>query len=414
MVRKLKRKLIRFLRWSENYTQTDMVYLAKGGFWQILCKVVTFLIGFATLSALSRWLSKETFGAYQYVLSIISILGLATLPAMGAALTRAVARGKEGMLAEVAKEKGKWSALGILVCLGCGFWYLGQGNPTLGFSFLMASFFFPFPRIFNMYTPFWQGRKRFDKDAKYTMGINFFEAVLFIPAIYFFNSLLLILVAYFVSRSIFRGLAFYFTYRNVAHCKKDRVTLSYGKHLTAMQAINVFANHLDKIIIWQFLGPVQVAIYAFAKLPVTKLKSAVPVSTLSLPKLSAKKVKHIKPQLLGKFYKLFGLGAAMFVGFYFVAPYVYKIAFPHYLDSVAYARGLSVLFVLIPFVLLDTALVSEIKKRELYIVRIVAPGVKIVLFACLIPFYGVWGIVIAIVASEAVKGGLEYYYFVKI
>lgn len=413
-MKNLKKKIREILRWSEKYTKTDMVYLAKGGFWKVLGKVITFLIGFGTMSALSRWLSKESFGNYQYVLSIVSIFGLSTLSGTGPALTRAVARGKEGMLIKVAKEKSKWSVLGTLICLAIGFWYLWLGKSTLGYAFLIASFFFPLPRIFNIYTPFWHGKKSFDVEAKATMGINLLEALIFIPAIYYFENFLLILLAYFISRSIFRGLVFYLTSRNVSNEKCDNATIPYGKHLTIMGAIETFARHIDKVIIWQFLGPVQVAVYAFAKKPVTRLKQVMPVSQLALPKLSEREVKEIKPQLLEKFYKLFFVSVISAVGFYFLSPLLYKAVFPEYLDSVPYARGLGLLFVLFPFTLLRTALVSELKKGELYIIRFVAPGVRIVCFSLLVPFYGIWGIIAGILIGELARGVLGYYYFTKL
>ena len=36
MINKIKNRIYNILRQSEKYTQTDMVYLAKGGFWLTL------------------------------------------------------------------------------------------------------------------------------------------------------------------------------------------------------------------------------------------------------------------------------------------------------------------------------------------------------------------------------------------
>ena len=102
------------------------------------------------MKAFASQASKETFGIYQYILSIISILAIFTLPGMQSALTRAIARGKEGTLNVCLKEKIKWSLIGVLGCLAVSAWYLVHQNFILGKSFLIASFLFPIPRILGV------------------------------------------------------------------------------------------------------------------------------------------------------------------------------------------------------------------------------------------------------------------------
>jgi O-antigen/teichoic acid export membrane protein len=66
------------------------------------------------------------------------------------------------------------------------------------------------------------------------------------------------------------------------------------------------------------------------------------------------------------------------------------------------------------FSLLSSTLISEIKTRSLYIVNIIYPILKIILFVALIPFYGIWGMVWAILAAEVVNGVLVLYFFKRI
>ena len=48
----MKESLIRLLRWSERYTQTDMVYLTTNSAWVLLGQVATSLTAFIVLVAL--------------------------------------------------------------------------------------------------------------------------------------------------------------------------------------------------------------------------------------------------------------------------------------------------------------------------------------------------------------------------
>jgi len=409
-----KQKITNFLLWSQRYTQTDMIYLAKGGFWLILGKISTSLITLATMFAFAKWVPKETFGKYQYIISVIAILTIFTLPGMSNSLIRSIARGKEGMLALCAKTKMKWSSIGIAISLIISSWYFVQGNSSLGICFLIASFLFPFPSIFNLFSCFWQGKKRFDVQNKYLILINILEALIFIPVLFLTNNLVLIMFAYFFSRAIFRGIFFFkVTTQKIKNQERDNETLPFGKHLTIMQSVNIFANQIDKIIIWQFLGPIPVAIYSFAQLSVREVQGIIPFSALFLPKLSQKNFKEIKKELFKKFFKLFSISIPLYLLFFVLAPIGYKIVFSNYMEAIPYAKVLAISIILLPFSLLSASLTAAMKTRELYKIQFISPAIKILLFLILIPLCGIWGIIISFLTAQIIQSILTLYFFKK-
>src|SRR5688572_20479176 len=91
----LKAPLKRLLLWSQAYTRTDMLYLARGGFWTVLNFVVAGSVSIALAVAFANLLPKETYGTYRYVLSIANAFGFLALTGMNAAVTRSVARGHD-------------------------------------------------------------------------------------------------------------------------------------------------------------------------------------------------------------------------------------------------------------------------------------------------------------------------------
>jgi len=155
MQERVKNKIVDFLRWSEKYTKTDMVYAAKGGFWWIFGKGGVALISIGLLSAFAYLASKETFGTYQYVLSIVGIISIFALPGMYPALIRAVAQGKEGEFGKVAKEKIKWGLLGTVGLFLISGWYFIQNNEILGISFIIAGLALPLLRTTEIFSLLW-------------------------------------------------------------------------------------------------------------------------------------------------------------------------------------------------------------------------------------------------------------------
>lgn len=419
---KLKEGLIKFLRWSEKYTQTDMVYLAKGSFWWIFSRMILFFFSLIIMMAFAAWLPKEVFGAYQYVLSIITILTIFSLPGIDAALVRTIAQGYEKIFLSCAKIKFRWALIGTIACFAIASWYLLHQNLILGTSFLIAGIFFPFINSFNLFAPFWQGKKRFDLQAKYQILLKFFSVLILLPTIYFFDNLIFIVLAFFLSSTIFGAIFFKLTLKKIdtddggdeKNNEAKKETISYGKHLTLMSSLGYFSAHIDKVIIWQLLGPIPVAIYSFAQLPLQRIQEIIPIMPLAFPKLSEKNIKEIKKEIFKKFLKLFLFSFPLTILAIFFAPYFYKIFFPTYQESVPYFQILALSLIFIPFQLLGISLLTEMKKRALYIISFFTPSFQLILFLILIPLFQIWGIIFAILIAQFFGSILTLYFFKKI
>lgn len=410
---KIKEKVYQFLRWSEKYTRTDMVYLARGGFWFIFGKGGIFLISLATMAAFASWVPKETFGAYQYILSIILILGIFSLPGIDTALVGAVVRGYEKTFFLAAKTKFKWSLISSGICFFISGWYLFQQSSALGISFFIAGVFLPFFSTFNLFYTFWNGKKRFDILNKYLVSLTFFSALVLIPIIFLTDNLILIILTYFASRTFFEAIFFKLTINKISNQGEEKKTISFGKHLTLIQSSEIFGSQIDKVIIWQILGPVPLAIYSFALLPLSRVLDLIPILPLALPKISEKNIKEIKKGIFRKFLKLFLLSIPLAIFCILSAPFFYRVVFHSYLESIPYFQVLSLSLVLFPFSLLETSLIAEMKKKELYLTQFATPFLEIILFLVLAPLYGTWGIIFAFLISQIFNSGLVLYFFQK-
>ncbi|MEX2411156.1 MAG: oligosaccharide flippase family protein [Candidatus Paceibacterota bacterium] len=412
----MKKKILEILKWSEKYTKTDMTYIAKGGFWLILNKVGILLASFITMVAFGNWLSQEAFGVYQYIIAGTSMVAILTLPGINTSIIKSIAQGKEGTLWVATKERFRWSILGSLGLLIASGWYFINGNALLGGGLLMAGILMPGEKIFTIFKPYWNGKKDFKNYTKYSLGFSFFFLLILIPAIYLTNNVLIIIFAYFISSIIFAGLFFLKTLKQVKNYEVDETAIPFGKSLTMMGTFQTIARHIDKIIVWKFLGPVQVAIYSFSILPINKIIGIIPVGPLALPKLGEKKIdRKRKKGVMAKFLKLFLVFIPMAVVLALIAPFIYGIFFPQYMESVKFFQVLTLLVAVGgPFVILDSALIVEVKTKYLYIIKTTVPAVKIGLFLALIPFYGIWGMVWAMIISEIIRGIFLVYYFKKL
>jgi O-antigen/teichoic acid export membrane protein len=392
----------------------NLSYVASGGAWILFGKGASMLASVGIMLVFANFIPKEVYGSYKYILSFFGIASLAALPGVNTVLSRAVAKGKEGVLFLAEKEKLKWSILGVLFLLGVAVYYFVKGNMVLGSGFLVAGLFLPVRRISELFPFVWQGRKDFKTQ-------NILEAVGYvIPAIALTATLLLtenlvyILLAFFGSYSFVRGLIYLRTRRTITKNEVDQDTISFGKHLTLIQALLQAVNQLDKIILWHFAGPISVATLAFAQMPIGQLKALIPIQQLALPKLSNRKPQEFRELLLPKFKIMILVLVPVTTAIILLAPFVFGLLFPVYSASVPLFQVLCLGLLLMPFTLLNTSLITELRKKELYITRTISPLVKLVLYITLTPVLGVWGIVYAILAGQVVDAVLVYYFFMKI
>ena len=409
----LKQKIYNLLRWSEKYTQTDMVYLAKGGFWLTLGQIISTISGLLLAIAFANLLPKETYGVYKYVLSLASILAIPTLSGMNTAITRSVAQGYEGSFIPALKARLHWGILSSLASITLAGYYFFQGNTTLTICFLIATVFLPLMDSFTIYESFWGGKKRFDIQSKYKIITQILAVSALITTLFLTKNLFLIILAYFVSYTLLRFVFLKITIKK-SHLnqKQDPQAISYGKHLSLMGIIVVIAGQLDKVLIWHFLGAAPLAIYFIAVTPPLKIKDALKsIGGLALPKFSQRSKNELKRSVSKKIFKFFLLIIPIVVLYIILAPLIYKILFPQYLDSVIYSQVFIISLLLFPRILLDTSLTAQMRKKDLYLIRTLSPIIQILLLSILLPLYGIWGAIFAILITQISNFGLLIFLF---
>ncbi len=403
-----------FLKKTQKYTGTDNVYLAKGGFWLTLGQAVSIAAAFSSAVAFANLLDPTTYGNYKYVLSLLGMFGVFSLEGMRAAVTQAVARGLEGSFYTAFKTKLKWGLLGSLVAIGGAIYYWIQGNNLLPIPLLIAAASSPLMYASQVSGAFLGGRKLFKIQVSYGLVNQVVSAGIIITALFFTKNLFWLIAIYFVSHT-FLNYFFYLLTKIRFHPNKeeDEKTISYGKHVSLMAVINYIAVYLDKIMLFNLAGPAQLAVYSFATLAPEQINSTLSsINDLAFPKLAPKSREEIKANIMKKFWKLAFLAGIIIAAYVILAPYLYRIFFPQYLDAILYSQVYMLCLVSLPGSLLGTAFQAKMMKKQLYFLRTIALS-RLVLFAILIPVFGIWGVVMARVGAEVFSLFLNLFLFRK-
>ena len=409
----MKKRLIKILRWSERYTKTDMVYLASGGLWVMLGYAAQVLGGIMITVALANLIPRETFGAYQFIISTAAVLGVFTLTGMGTAINRAVSQGRDGAFRSGVRTKLKWS-IGIIIASGVvASYYFLEGNNTLGYAFLIAGAGTPLIDSFRLYDSFLNGQRRFREAAILGSIRKLFPVITLLTTLSLTDQLLIITTAYFASNAVsYIVLYAVVIYRHRPPYQTDNDAVSFSKHLSLINLLGRGASHADKILIWHFLGAAAVAIFTIAQLATRYSGSLMNTfSQIAMPKLAIRDLPTLQRTLPRKVLLFSGAMAIATLLYILLAPFVFALLFPEYPESVFISQVLALSLLFIPRSLYHKALTAHACTRELYLLGILNPVIRLTLLILLLPLYGLWGAVYALILSGALETIVVYTLF---
>ncbi|OHA30074.1 MAG: hypothetical protein A3G52_02240 [Candidatus Taylorbacteria bacterium RIFCSPLOWO2_12_FULL_43_20] len=392
----LRNKTHQFLRGTERFFKADMVYLAKGNFWQISGQAISNILSLGLIILFANLLPKETYGLYKYILSLAGALNIFTLTGMNQAIVQAVAAGNDGALRTSVKYQMKWNVMQFIAFLILGTYYLLNDNQYLGISLLVMGIFSPLTFALNTYGAYLEGKKSFRYNSIFSAGSTFIYVAGMVVAIMSGGKIIWLVVAYsfttFVSTAIF-----YIITLRIFHPPDTPSSdvLKYGRELTFIGFLAPIVSQIDKIILSHFWGATQLAVYSLATaIPdrvVPLIKSLIGIG---LPKFSTKTPEELNKVFYTRIFQGMAVGAVCFVGYFVLSPYLFKYLLPKYLEGVLYSQLLAVSFIFaLPNRYIGLLLTSQKLSRLSFISNFIQSIIRVLLYVVLGIFGGILGLI---------------------
>lgn len=376
-----------------------MLYLAKGGFWLTTGQIVSSISVFILAIAFANLVPKETYGTYKYVLSITGILTVLTLRGMDVSVFHAIARGFEGVFFRALRTRIAWGLLSGIASVALSAYYYINGNNTLALSFLIIAGFLPLMDSLEIYQSFLRGKKLFQLSATYGALSQIGSVVALITTVLLTQNLFIILLVYFASWTLLRFILMIVSIKKYPPNQNyDPKTISYGKRTSVINILDTIVSSVDGLLIFHYLGAVNLAVYSFAIAPISQIKNLTGhIPTLAMPKLATRSSREINELLKKRIALLFALGVAIALLYMVAAPYIYQIFFPKYLDAVFFSQIFSLIIALsLPQAIFGAAISSKltlIPPKMLYLWNL--SGVIFIIFALIfVVKLGVIGVIV--------------------
>ena len=415
-IESVKNKLDRLVVWTEAVTRINLRRFFSGFVWLSSGQAVGIFTSLLLALGYSHFLTKETYGTYKYILAIFGILTVFSLPGMSDAAQRAVAQGRDGVYWKTFRKRIEWAAVGGMVSALIGLYYFLHGNTLLAATFLAESPFIVFIDAFTQYNAFLMGRQLFRESSLYNVLIQIVASIIIFITVFFTNNVLILIVIYLTAFVAARGTAMlHVAKRFRLNTEHDDAALSYGAHMSVNNLISMGTNQLDSVLLFHFLGPVALAIYAFAEAAGDQAQKAFKLVTtaMAFPKFSATDTETLKKTLPRKILLSYTASAPLALVLAFLIPYLYRFLFPQYVASIPYAQVMALLLFFMPARFFSTALMAKAPIRMIYISNIIGAVLLIVFLLTFIPLYGIWGAILASFLTQILMSATNIYLFYR-
>ena len=404
------------LRWSERYTKTDMLYLAKGGFWAGTGFFVSMLGAFLMSFVFANYFPKEAYGTYKFLFSLAGIAAGFSLSGLSIIVTQAVARGHEGTLRAAVLTSIQWSLIPSAITLCMSVYYGWNGNSTLAYSLLFPTFLSPLITSCGLYGAFLVGKKEFKNSTLYGTVTTWCNNLAIIAAVLLTKDPIVVVGASFATQAIITALFYMYVIRTrTPNHSVERGAITYGKHLSAMGILGTIASNVDNVLVFHYLGAGPLAVYAFASAPINQIQSLYKTTTpIFTPKIAEKTADEVRTLLPEKVVTLTALMIIPTLLYILLIPFFYKTFFPKYIDSIFYSQLLALTMLSYAKKPLGVALVAHGGKKVNYILSIINPAVYLILKIILLPLFGLMGAIAAEIINSAFSVGINFFYVRKL
>lgn len=357
------------------------------------------IFGLAMVFVLVRSLDQSQFGDYQFILSLVGILTIFSLPGLTNAVMQSSAREMMGTYRASLKLSLLYSLLGSLILFGIGTWYLFFKENDLYLAFYISSIFFPLAHSLKNWKAVIMGKENFSSILVIEGLFTFVTTCLIIgislvkPGVVTWP-LLIVLAVPSIKNLICTG----YLLKKINHgAPIEEGSLSYGMKTTLYSSFNIIANHLDKLLIYFFISPTSLAIYFVAE-RMSELTKSIGQNLAAVLAPRFAKMENYTARV-DKVLDIFsiGLGVAIIIFALTVLPWVMGMLFGEkYNEAIPFAQVLLCSVVIGNYASLKNRFInSKLDGKSNRDITMWSSLIRIASSAFLVPFYGIWGAVAA-------------------
>lgn len=409
IVQDFKRVLIPTLKRFEKLLQTDLTYLIKGGIWITFGQGLSAVSSFLLAIAFGHLVSKEDYGLYKYALSLYGIIITFSLTGLSTTVTQAIANGYPGTLRKAFRLSLKWSWPMAITAFALAAYFCWKNNASLTYAMLIIGVSAPLLRAFQLYGSYYQGTKQFRTSSGLSALADVITATILFAVMTVKANPIALLSAFFISHTSLNAIFYKLTVKNIPqYAPTDFSQVRFGRHLSIQIFFTSLAAQFDKILIFNFLGPEQLAIYTIAIAIPKQIRATLSfIGTISIAKYATKNIDQLLYSVKHKFLVSQFFLIPVLLLYEFLAPSIFQFLFPKYPESV-FISQIFCIYILTFGNLSPIALQVKKEIKLTYILHLTSSITQVLLMFLLIKPFGLTGVIVGIVTAKYLVSTLSY------
>jgi O-antigen/teichoic acid export membrane protein len=363
--------------------------------WALGLQFVRQATALAATYFLARGLAVPTFGTYGAFMSFLAICTITTLPGMNGAIAQSVARGRSGAYRRGVILAVSGSTVGSAVCF-LGWLFFRSTNADMAQALLLAVALFPVSHgmlqwhsvlsgLQNFAAVFWLGSLGAVLTAAcIILGIQAFPGEILVPVI----SVLVIPAA--INAALTAR-----TWSQTRSHESENESGSYGIETSAYLALNIIANHLDRLLLFLLISPEIAALYIVAERLAETIKNIVQDLAAVLAPRFAQMRKYTHSADRSLWMVSTGISVAIVAMTFTILPWGLVTLFSErYAEAIPIAQGLMISVAIGNHAMLRSRYIkSRLDAPGFRDITLYPSGVRLIATVCLVPLLGLWGAV---------------------
>lgn len=348
---------------------------------------------------LARLLTKEVYGQYNVILALLGIAAIATLPGLNTVVLQSASRGDErfyNRALRISFFAGALAALGLLLVWAIVPQWFGKGIDHK--AVIAALLFLPFFSGLNAWDVFLTGKQDFRLAGTFAATQACLVTLITGLVVWYNGSLLTAILAYVGTVSVTNIVFTFWTSRSTQGGDRGSSGIWLGFHLTWTNALPTLGDHLDRILLGYYLGPIRVAEYVVATTITSSVRSnSKTILNIMSPRIAARNIVESSQVIAKNRPWIFLVGAAMAAFVWVAAPIVIPLFFGEgYRTVVSIAQWSALTLIFMPInTILANLIVFDEQVAQNTMVLTLPVLVRMASYPFLLVRYELFGLVIA-------------------
>lgn len=375
---------------------------------------ISWIMSLVSVIAFANLLNPEAFGTYQYILATVTIIGTISLTGVINAIIRAIGKNELHFLGS-AKQLilyGSLPAVGISVCVGS--YYMYMSNYGFGLSIVLGTICYLATlaqyRFNAMYLALGETKTAYIIPKMHSIA----PIVLVVPSLFFTQSAPILATIYFASTLLAFLIGSYwlkmsdrekqlYTNSEPISDYRNRELTNFSVHQSVITLLNTISAHIDKVIVFQILGPQQTALYFIATSIPNRFRSIVKqFETIVFARFAKHNLHAVSSKMFFRFTTALLLIFPLFIIYLFISPWLFSMLLPQYTEAVFLSQIFSITLLAGALIIPQSTLKAHGTTESLYQNAIVFTTIKVLLLTLGAYYYGTIGAILGAVFATVI------------